>query len=109
MADQTDWVLMHLRVTRKFFNDLSEMTRDMDAHSQLEVIRCALRMLYHTRKLFAQGGLLLQEEGGVVGEIMPDYINSRGKRTSLSTGQELDLELSEEDKRFLKNLGIDLE
>ena len=107
MPDRDDWVPMNFRVTQQFFDDLEEMKQDMDAHSRVEVIRCALRLLNHTRQLLKRKGILLQEEDGKMLELIPDYINSRGRRISLSTREEIDMRLSDEDRCFLENMGID--
>lgn len=108
MAGGERLIPLNFRVPQEFHDDLTEMTEEMDAQSRAEIVRCALNILYNARKLFKKGGRLLQEEGGMLTELLPSYVKKNGKRALVATGKDLG-DLPDGYKQLFEDLGIDSE
>ena len=71
------------------------------------VLSCALSLLHHTRDIYKRNGVLIEEVDGEEAEWEIKYIDNRGQKVILSGEEKHGVDLSDRDKRILRELGID--
>ena len=93
-------------ISEKGLNALEKTAREMNAPLG-NVLSCAFNLLYHARKIYKRDGVLIQEIGDEEAELEITYIDNSGQKIILSGQERHNVDLSDRDKRMLKEIGID--
>ena len=93
-------------MSEKGLNVLEKMVQEMNAPLG-NVLSCALSLLHHAQEVYKRDGVLIQEIGDEEAEWEITYIDNRGQKVILSGEEKHGVDLSDRDKRILRELGID--
>ena len=93
-------------MSEKGYNMLEKTAQDMNTPLG-NVLGCALSLLYHAREVYKHAGVLIQEIGDEEAELEITYIDNSGQKVILSGEEKHGVDLSDRDKRILRELGID--